>query len=502
MEPPPSLSHIQHAMPAPSLVNALAQSFLAGEATADGIVDRAVKTLGRNWRWLRPLARRYLQSMAGELRPRERDVIHFFLHDPGFRRAWSKHFDELSVAKWLVDSHRMQPVEAAAAWDVPSIESIGALADWLSITPDELLWFADLKGLAYKTKNPRLAHYHYRVLAKKSGAIRLIEAPKPRLKELQRQILTQILDRIPPHPAAHGFVQGRSVQTFIAPHLGRRVVLKMDLQDFFPSITGPRVQTIFRMLGYPESVADLLGGICTNAVPRHIWNGAADGANHDRLQEARIVHTRPHLPQGAPTSPALANVCAYRIDCRLSGLAQSAGAKYSRYADDLAFSGDEEFERGVERFSTHVAAILMEEGFHVNHRKTRIMRQGVRQRLVGLVANHRMNIMRADFDGSKPCSTTALAWVPKVKTGFATPAFEHTWTDGSDGWNPSIQSRGSACELSSTKLHGSNLGLTPKAVGSAKTVVRHTTQKLHSFCFLTSENHEALGLPEWRMKCQ
>ncbi|MGB6944399.1 MAG: reverse transcriptase family protein [Bryobacteraceae bacterium] len=424
-------------MPAPSLVTALAQSFLAGEATVDGIVDRAVKTLGRNWRWLRPLAGRYLQSMAGEMRPRQRDVIHFFLHDPGFRRAWSKHFDELSVAKWLVDPQPMQPVEAAAAWNVPAIESIGALADWLSITPDELLWFADLKGLAYKSNNPQLTHYHYRVLAKKSGAIRLIEAPKPRLKALQRQILTQILDRIPPHPAAHGFVQGRSVQTFISAHLGRRVVLKMDLQDFFPSITGSRVQTIFRMLGYPESVADLLGGICTNAVPRQVWNAAAAGNDYDQLQEARLVHTRPHLPQGAPTSPALANVCAYRVDCRLTGLARSAGAEYSRYADDLAFSGDEEFERGVERFSTHAAAILMEEGFHVNHRKTRIMRQGVRQRLVGLVANHRMNIMRADFDRLKATLNNCARLGPESQNRSDHPSFR-AHLDGRIGWVESI----------------------------------------------------------------
>ncbi len=424
-------------MAAPSLVIALAQSFLAGEATEEGIFDRASKTLGRNWRWLRPLARRYLQSMAGELRPRQRDVIHFFLHDPGFRRAWSKHFDELSVAKWLVDPQPMQPVEAAAAWDVPAIESIGALADWLSITPDELLWFADLKGLAYKSKNPQLTHYHYRVLAKKSGAIRLIEAPKPRLKALQRQILTQILDRIPPHPAAHGFVQGRSVQTFISAHLGRRVVLKMDLQDFFPSITSPRVQTIFRMLGYPESVADLLGGICTNAVPRQVWNAAAADADDDRMQEARLVHTRPHLPQGAPTSPALANICAYRIDCRFTGLARSAGAEYSRYADDLAFSGDEEFERGVERFSTHVAAILMEEGFHVNHRKTRIMRQGVRQRLVGLVANHRMNIMRADFDRLKATLHNCARLGPESQNRAAHPSFR-AHLDGRIGWVESV----------------------------------------------------------------
>lgn len=388
-------------MPRSSVLAALARSFLAGEITIDAIAERATKTLGGNWRWLRPLARRFAESVAGETRPRERDVIQFFLQDRGFRRVWAEHSDDFSVAQWLHDAQQMRPVAAAEAWDVPAIESVGALADWFQITPDELLWFADLKGLLYKSKSAPLLHYHYRVLGKPSGAIRLIEAPKSRLKALQRLILAHILDKIPPHSAAHGFIKGRSVKTFIAPHVGQRVVLKMDLQDFFPSITGPRVQTIFRAIGYPESVADLLGGICTNAVPHRVWNNATAAADPEELQEARLLHTRPHLPQGAPTSPALANICAYRVDCRLSGLARSAGAEYTRYADDLAFSGGEDFERGVERFSTHVAAILLEEGFAMNHRKTRIMRQGVRQRLAGLVANEHPNIARADFDRFK-----------------------------------------------------------------------------------------------------
>jgi len=420
------------------------------------MVDRGSQTLGRNWRWLRPLARRYIESVAGDTRPRQRDVIQFFLQDPGFRRAWTKYFDELSVARWVGDLQQMQPVAAVVAWDVPAIESVAAMADWLNVPADELLWFADLKALGYKTKNPRLTHYHYRVLAKKSGAIRLIEAPKPRLKELQRQILARILDKIPPHSAAHGFIHGRSVKTFIAPHLGQRVVLKMDLQDFFPAISGVRIQTIFRMLGYPEAVADLLGGICSNAVPRHVWNAAAAEADQAQLQEARVLHTRPHLPQGAPTSPALANVCAYRADCRLTGLARSAGAEYTRYADDLAFSGCEDFERGIQRFSTHVAAILAEEGFIVNHRKTRIMRQGVRQRLAGLVANQRFNVMRTDFDRLKATLHNCVRFGLASQNRTAHPHFlEHL--KGRIGWVESVNpEKGRRLRAILTRLDGDN----------------------------------------------
>jgi hypothetical protein len=174
----------------------------------------------------------------------------------------------------------------------------------------------------------------------------------------------------------------------------------MDLKDFFPSISGPRIQTFFRAAGYPEWVADRLGGICTNAVPRALFEAA--------LSEERAFYRRPHLPQGAPTSAALANICAYRLDCRLTGLAKSAGAEYTRYADDLAFSGGPQFERSVETFLLHVAAIADEEGFRVNHRKTRVMRQGVRQHLAGLVTNAKVNVMRPDFDRLKATLTNCL----------------------------------------------------------------------------------------------
>ncbi len=329
------------------------------------------------------------------MRPRQRDILQFLDEDPGIRRAWGEHSSELSIEQYLNEPQQMQPVAAAESWDLPAIESAGALAEWLLLYPSELDWFADLEGLGYKTKRPRLRHYHYRALAKGSGAIRLIEAPKPTLKELQRKILAEILNRIPAHPAVHGFRRGRSIKTYVSPHIGKRVVLKMDLQDFFPSITGARIQTVFRTMGYPEPVADLLGGICTNAVP-----GYGD------------LYKRPHLPQGAPTSPALANLCAYRIDCRLTGLARSAQAEYTRYADDLAFSGDAHFERRVERFSIHVSAILEEEGFSVNHRKTRIMRQGVRQYLAGLVANQGVNVIRTDFDRLKAMLTNCVRLGP------------------------------------------------------------------------------------------
>ncbi len=392
----------------PSIISALARSMLAGEATVEQIRARAGQTLGRQWRWLRPLARRYVIAFGGKVRPRQREVAAFLLGDDGLIEALKTDLGKLRVAVWLPEPQQMQPVAAARGWGVPAIDSTGGLADWLGLTAGELEWFADLKGLGAGRIDARLSHYNYRVLAKQFGSIRLIEAPKSRLKELQRKILREILEVMPAHPAAHGFLKGHSIKTFAAPHVGRRVVLRMDLRDFFPSISGPRVQALFRAAGYPESVADLLGGISTNSAPKGLWNMIGAGIDTKMIREAQDLYSRPHLPQGSPASPALANLCAYRMDCRLSGLARSAGAVYTRYADDLAFSGDEDFEACVERLSIHAAAMLLEEGFSVHHRKTRIMRRGVRQYLAGLVTNERINVVRADFDRLKAILTNCV----------------------------------------------------------------------------------------------
>ena len=410
-------------MPNRPLLRALASAILAGDNTAEQIVRRAGHALGGEWRWLKPLASRYVRACAGRTRPRLRDVITFLLHDRGFQRASSKYVDELTVADWLTESQQMQPAAAAAAWNIPAIQSAGELAQWLDVSIGELEWFADVKGLCTKNTSPQLRHYNYTGAVKRSGSVRLIEAPKSRLKQLQRRILHGMLDGIPAHAAVHGFVKARSIKTFVAPHVGRRVVLRMDLQDFFPSFRAARIASFFRTAGYPESVADLLTGICTNSVPRDIWRSLAVEMNAAQLHEASTFYSRAHLPQGAPTSPSLANQCAYHMDCRLAGLARSVGAEYTRYADDLAFSGGEALERGVERFSVHVAAILIEEGFTVQHRKTRVMRQGVRQQLAGLVANERINVRRTEFDTLKAILTNCMRSGPESQNRDNHPLF-------------------------------------------------------------------------------
>jgi RNA-directed DNA polymerase len=405
------------------LLDVLASSLLAGEANVADAHSRLVRSLDRNWRWLRPLAARYVKAFGRRTRPHRREVHAFLRKDSGLLEARRRYREEIEIEHWLAEPQIMQPITVAATWNVPAIESVGALSEWLAVNPSELLWLADLKGLAAKMKAPRLQHYHYRVLRKSTGGFRLIEIPKPRLKDIQRQILFHILNKIPPHPAVHGFLRDRSIRTFVAPHVGRRVVLRMDLQDFFPTFGAARIATFFRIAGYPESVADLLAGLCTTTTPRSLWSNLAQGGEYNAAYAGRDLYSRPHLPQGAPTSPALANICTYRTDCRLAGLAKSAGAQYTRYADDLAFSGDKDFEKCVDRFSVHVAAVLIEEGFSVNHRKTRVMRRGVRQHLAGIVTNRSMNIVRRDFDRLKATLTNCIRHGANSQNHDAHPQF-------------------------------------------------------------------------------
>ena len=398
----------------PWFLDALANAFIAGDPNPDSVVERSIQLLGRPWNWLRPLAVRYHETVAPEARPNPplHEVVRFLQADKSFRWATKRHRKALELLEPPTVPPSMRPVAAARDWPVPQIVTAPELAAWLDLTPGQLEWFANL-NMARKNTNPRLRHYRFHVLD--ANRIRLIEAPKDRLKKLQQKILGGILDVIPPHNAVHGFHKGRSIQTFAAPHVNKLILLKMDLRDFFPSISCARVQSLFRTLGYPEPVANILGALCTNATPRDIW--------HNVPWEVQSSYRMPHLPQGAPTSPSLANLCAYRLDCRLTAFAESCGAQYTRYADDLAFSGDKDFARSADRFSIQSAAIAIEEGFTVAHRKTRIMRRSVRQHIVGLVVNELPNIRRTDFDSLKATLTNCVRYGPATQNRAAHPNF-------------------------------------------------------------------------------
>ena len=251
------------------IASSLARAFLCGPWDEDGLVKRGGSLLGRRWRWLRPLVRRVLAAFPAGKPLRVARLAEFLRRDPGFQRGCQNPKVALrpGIARPPLPAPAMSPVAGPpASWAVPAITTPEAVAARLGLDLSRLEWLADAQGRERTVRKEPLRHYRYRWIVKSSGSLRLIESPKPRLKQIQRRLLAEILAQIPAARGGPRFPLGRSV-TFVAPHVGRHAVLKMDLRDFFPSITAAAVTAIFLTAGYPEDVARLLAGLCTNTVP-------------------------------------------------------------------------------------------------------------------------------------------------------------------------------------------------------------------------------------------
>ena len=378
----------------------LAAALLAGAWTPSALLVRTNGVLGSAApKSQRALIRELLDGVATAYPPSPAWLVEFLLGSRRFDRASASVRKGAARLPAVLQSPRFSPAPQFRDLDVPRLATPGDLADWLELTSPELEWFADARDQHRRTAVPLLQHYAYAFAPKRFGPPRLIESPKPRLKAIQRRILRAILDRVPVHERAHGFVAGRSCLGAAQAHAGEAVVATLDLKDFFLNTPLRRVHGMFRSLGYPWAVARLLTGLCSSSTPLAVFMALPETSRHDWLTHK--IYESPHLPQGAPTSPALANLAAWQLDARLHGLAKSFDANYTRYADDLAFSGDERFARRIRPFLAAVEDIAHAEGYRLNHRKTRIMRRGGCQRVTGLVVNDHLNLARAGYDRLK-----------------------------------------------------------------------------------------------------
>ncbi len=242
-----------------------------------------------------------------------------------------------------------------------------------------------LRHFSIHRQRERVAHYVTFAIPKKSGGERLIHAPKRRLKALQRTLHERLVRKLPASQFAHGFLPGRSVASNAKPHVGKGVVIKLDLADCFPSIGLPRVRGLLISLGYGYPVAQILAVLMTEP-PR---------------QPTEIDGTIYHVPvgpracvQGAPTSPGLCNAILRKLDHRLAGLARKYNYLYTRYADDLTFSGDDAAQ--VKILIAIAGRIVAEEGFALNRSKTRVMRGGQRQVVTGVTVNTVAGLSRTE----------------------------------------------------------------------------------------------------------
>ena len=255
---------------------------------------------------------------------------------------------------------------------LPPLSDVEALAKALGLTIPRLRW------LAYHRDVDTGTHYHRWTVPKRDGSLRLISAPKPELKAVQRWITREVTEHLPLHGAAHGFVAGRSIVSNARVHAGARVIVKLDIRGFYPTVTMRRVKGLLRRAGLGEQVATVMALLATESPREQV-------VTHGKVH---FVALGPRsLPQGAPTSPSITNALCLRLDCRLSGLARKLGCRYTRYADDLTFSWHGDARPQVGALLRAAGMIVRAEGFEVHPRKTRVMRAGARQKVTGRVVN-------------------------------------------------------------------------------------------------------------------
>lgn len=247
-----------------------------------------------------------------------------------------------------------------------------------------------VKNITYHA-DPRIPQKRYTLflIPKKRGGYRTIHAPVPGLKAILRClnfVLLCVYDG-KYEDNAMGFIPGRSVKDNAGRHAGKHYVFNIDLKDFFPSIDLYRIKAIlqlppFNLKNEQEPLAYLIANLCCEAI---------DVERRDAKGEL-YKKTAAVLPQGAPTSPALTNFIARRMDRQLKGVAKRFGVAYTRYADDITFSSNHNVYQKESEFILEVRKIIAEQGFLINESKVRLQQSGFRQEVTGLIVNTHPNV--------------------------------------------------------------------------------------------------------------
>lgn len=295
--------------------------------------------------------------------------------------------------------------ERIKALGLPDLDSFQGIADLLGMS------LGVLKGFTHRP-NHKNSNYVASHVPKGNGEQRLLLAPKAKLKSVQRRLYFELLSKLPLNDSTHGFRPQHDCLSGASVHVGRDVVICMDIEEFFPSFDFRRVSGYLKALGYPKIVAHGIANL-TTVTPDHV-----QGATTHYCRDI------PQLPQGAPTSPGIANAICWRMDKRLSALAQKFGGDYTRYADDLTFSGFDEMAKGAGKLLQLVRKIVKTEGLALNEKKTRIMRKGRQQRVTGVVVNQQTNVSRRDFDKLKAILHNCIKHGPGDQNREGVPDFK------------------------------------------------------------------------------
>jgi len=325
------------------------------------------------------------------------------------------------VSNGLADRHSDD--ERLSNLHLPVLSTPADVAEAMQLTIAKLRWLAFHKNVVTRS------HYYSFQIPRRNGKPRTLQAPHRTLAFAQGWILDEILCRLPTHDAAHGFVPERSVVTNARPHLGAHTVVNMDLSDYFPSITFPRVNGLFRSLGYSPAVATIFALLCTES-PRQEFVFESQkylGATGPRA-----------LPQGACTSPAISNLISRSLDCRLFGLAEQLNWTYTRYADDITWSAAKVPQPSVGYVMARIRHIAEDEGFTINEEKTRVLRRNQRQSVTGVAVNDCLSVPRSTVRRIRAILHNAQFTGLAAQNRENHPHFEH-WLLGMIGWIHMVQ---------------------------------------------------------------
>jgi retron-type reverse transcriptase len=269
--------------------------------------------------------------------------------------------------------------------DKPSLEKYGLpyFENLVDFSKHIDVPISELRFLCFNRLVSKNDHFYTFEVAKKSGGKRIISAPKKSLKNAQKKVIEKLLVNFRNNENSHGFITGKSIVTNSEKHTGKDIVINLDLENFFPTITYARVKGLFHKCGYSEQIATILALLLTKNDKEKI---SIDGQTYYVSKGER------YLPQGSPASPAISNILSAKLDKRLNGLAKRYNCEYTRYADDLSFSCMYANEENISKLLYYVSKVIVDEGFKINKTKTHIMRKGNQQKVTGIVVNEKLNI--------------------------------------------------------------------------------------------------------------
>lgn len=235
----------------------------------------------------------------------------------------------------------------------PKLQSIDSFCAYLGID----------QGTLFRVYRSISRYYVRSEVVKNNGKIRVLNKPQGELKDLQKRIHRQVLVFAPSHKAVHGYRKHRGQRSAALPHVGKEMLVKADIEDFFPSVRPKQVHDAFMSIGVPHAVARILAKLCTH-----------EG----------------QLPQGAPTSPLIANLLWLRPASRVEGFAVQHHFSQSIFGDDLYLSGTAR----AKKYKTLIKRIIAEEGFKPHESKTKAVQKTDRQVVAGLVVNNGINVSK------------------------------------------------------------------------------------------------------------